>query len=104
ATGEIETLGVVDAILAETQIDSKAVLPLGQLVTGLFGLVQRTTIGPGIRSVTTGQTALGNVGALGAVLEQLERDIRPLLMYRVLGQRQGDDITTARINGQPQGV
>src|SRR5690606_24762069 len=104
ATGEGETLGVVDAVLAEAQIDGEVVLPLGQLVAGLFCLVQRTTVGPGIRPVATGQTTPGNVGALATVLEQLAGNIRTLLVPRVLRQRQGDDITTARIYGQAQGV
>src|SRR5690606_20422409 len=99
---EGEALGVIDAVLTELQIHRQAVLSLAQLIAGLFGLVQRAAVGPGVRTIAPGQATLGDVGTLTALLQQLEGNIRPLLGNRIFRQGQGDDIAAARVDGQQQ--
>ncbi|MNC15807.1 hypothetical protein D3C75_636380 [compost metagenome] len=101
ATLEAEALDVVDAGLAELQLDHQLVLAVDQAVLLLRRAVQRTTTGTGIRTVAD-QTALGDIGTLGTVVEQRERHVAVLQATRVGRQRQLHHVATLRIDGQLQ--
>ncbi|MCY1415648.1 hypothetical protein D9M71_311400 [compost metagenome] len=101
---EAEALDVVDAVVAELQVDDQLVLTISQLITFLIGGVQRTTAWTCIRTIGTGQAALGQISTLATVVEQLERNVRMILTARILGQHQLGDVTTVWIDSQVEDV
>src|SRR5690606_22570518 len=103
ATLEAVTLDVADAVFAVGKIDDKDVLTFGHLVALFLAGPQSTATGF-VRSVLANQAALRQVGALAAIVEQLERHVRAILTARVLRQAQLHDIATTRVDGQVEYV
>ena len=101
---EGKALDVADPGFAEAQIDYQLVFALVQAVAVCFAAVQRTASGTCIRAVGAGQAALGQVGTLVTVIEQLERHVLVLQAARKLRQAQLNHITAKRIDGQSEYV
>ena len=100
---EAVALDVADAVFAVGQVDNQAVLAFGQRIALLLAAPQGTAAGF-VRGVLADQAALGQIGALAAVIEQLEGDVRAVLTAGVLRQTQLHDVATTRIDGQLEHV
>ncbi|MNE62001.1 hypothetical protein D3C80_1572540 [compost metagenome] len=100
---EGEALDVIDAVFAELEVDLQLVLAFSQLITLLVAAPQRTATGF-VRCIAADQTALRQIGALAAVIEQLEGHIRTVLPTRVLRQTQFHHIAATWIDSQIQDV
>ncbi len=103
-TGEAETLDVIDAVVTEFQVNVQLVLAISQLISLLFGRINRTTGSTSIRTVSAGQATLGQINTFAAIIEQLERNIRMVLATWIQRQFQLRDITTLRVDSQVEHI
>ena len=103
-TIEAEALDVVDAVEAEFQVDVQLVLAISQLITLLFGRINRTTGSTRIRTIGAGQAALRQISTFTTVIEQLERNIRMVLATWIQRQFQLRDIATLRVDSQVEHI
>ena len=102
--GKAETLDVVDTVEAEFQVDVQLVLAVCQLISLLFGRINRTTGSTCIRTIGAGQAALRQISTFTAVIEQLERHIRMVLATWIKRQLQLCDITTLWVDSQVEHI
>jgi len=102
AAFECEPLDVVDAVLAELQVNDQLVLAIGQLITLLLRGENRTTGSACIGTVGADQATLSLVNALATVIEQLEWNFRVILTAWVQRKCQLGNIATLRVDSQVQ--
>ena len=104
AAFQSETLDVIDAVLAELQVDNQLILTVSQLITFLLRGVNRTTGRACVRTVGADQAALCQISTLAAVVEQLKRHIRTVLTTWIQWQSQLSNVTALWIDRQIEHV
>lgn len=101
---KLKTLDVVDAIEAEFQVNVQLVLAISQLISLLFGRINRTPVARASGPLVPVRPLSCQINAFAAVIEQLERNIRMVLATWIKRQLQLGDITTLWIDSQVEHI